>query len=278
MTTSGSNQPALLALCDVEKAFPARRGWSWRRPAPVRAVAGVSFELRSGAALGLVGESGSGKSTLARLVLGLDHPSSGDVLLRGRRVADWLRQDPRAFRRAVQFVPQDPVAALNPRKTIEASLHAPLIALTKRSAAERAKLIQRSLEHVDLERALLARYPHELSGGQAQRVNIARALIVEPTLVVLDEAVAALDVTVRAQVLALLAELRDEQGLAYLFISHDLAVVDRVCDEVVVLRRGRVVEGGSARRVLGAPGHEYTRELLRAVPRLGAQRRKPQAG
>lgn len=258
----------LLELEQVSRHYRARSRSLFEKRGVVRAVDGVSFELFAGEALGLVGESGSGKSTIARLVLGLEVPSAGSVRVRGRSLAEWLNHDACDFRRTVQLVFQDPVSALNPRKTVNDSLHAPLRALTRADAAERAARIAAMLERVELAAELLDRYPHQLSGGQAQRVNIARALLVRPDLVVLDEALAALDVTVQAKTIALLRELGRALGAAYLFISHDLPVVAELCERVVVMRAGRLVESGNCADVFAAPRDEYTRALLDAVPQL----------
>jgi ABC-type glutathione transport system ATPase component len=232
----------------------------------VVALRGVSLVLRAGASVGLVGESGSGKSTLGRILTGLESPTTGQVSFQGRDLGALDRQQRRDFRRRVQYVFQDPLGALNPRKRVRDSLGAPLRDLLALRSADRECRAGELLEAVGLTRDFLLRYPHELSGGQAQRVAIARALAPGPDVLVLDEPVSALDVSVQAQILERLRTLRRELGLALLFISHDLAVVEQVCDEVAVLYRGELVEQGNRRRVLREPEHVYTRTLLRAIP------------
>jgi peptide/nickel transport system ATP-binding protein len=258
----------LLELDAVSRYYRVRSRTIFGKRREVRAVDGVSVELSAGEALGLVGESGSGKSTIARLVLGLSEPSAGSVRVRGRSVSEWLARDARAFRRTVQLVSQDPVSALNPRRTVADSLHAPLRALTAQTACERGARIDAMLDRVELGSDMLERYPHQLSGGQAQRVTIARALLIRPDLVVLDEALSALDVTVQARTIELLCELRRTLGVAYLFISHDLPVVAALCERVVVMRAGRFVESGASADVFANPREKYTRTLLDAVPGL----------
>jgi len=236
-------------------------------PAPeVEALAGIHFTLAAGRSLGIVGESGSGKSTLARLVMALERPTAGQVCFDG---VDLHTLDAAALRRAragFQMVFQDPYGSLDPRRTVLQSVAEPLRALHGASAAEQQRRAAEALEAVGLRAADLARYPHEFSGGQRQRIAIARALVTRPRLIVADEPVSALDVSVQAQVLNLMRDLQQQFGLAYLFISHDLAVVDLVCDEVLVLQAGRVVEAGPPGRLFTAPEHPYTQRLVAAVP------------
>lgn len=249
-------------------------------PAPrLPALRGVDLRLEAGRALGIVGESGSGKSTLARAVLALDEPAQrggGQVLLDGQ---DLLALPPEALRQArarMQMVFQDPYGSLDPRRRVGRIVAEPLAALTRLSPAEQAARVLETMQAVGLREADLQKYPHEFSGGQRQRIAIARALVTRPALIVADEPVSALDVSVQAQVLNLLAELRERFGLAYLLISHDLAVVDHVCDEILVLYRGRVVEQGSPLALFRLAAHPYTQALLEAVPRLrpGMPRRR----
>jgi peptide/nickel transport system ATP-binding protein len=249
-------------------------------PGPlVYALQGVSFTLHAGRSLGVVGESGSGKSTLARLVMALEAPTSGRVLLDGQALHDLDAAALRAAREKLQMVFQDPYGSLDPRRTIAQTVTEPLRVLHGASATEQRERAVEVLEAVGLSAAALPRYPHEFSGGQRQRIAIARALITHPRLIVADEPVSALDVSVQAQVLNLLQDLQQRFRLALLFISHDLAVVDMVCDEVIVLYQGRAVEHGAPETLFRQAAHPYTRALMQAVPRLqpGAARRRAQA-
>jgi peptide/nickel transport system ATP-binding protein len=261
-----SAPPPLLQVQGLHKRYrlPRRRLLA---PAPeVQALAGVDFTLAAGRSLGIVGESGSGKSTLARLVMALERPTAGQVRFDG---VDLHALDAAALRRAragFQMVFQDPYGSLDPRRTVLQSVAEPLRALHGAGAAEQRRRAAEALEAVGLREADLARYPHEFSGGQRQRIAIARALVTRPRLIVADEPVSALDVSVQAQVLNLMRDLQQQFGLAYLFISHDLAVVDLVCDEVLVLQAGRVVEAGPPARLFTAPEHPYTQRLVAAVP------------
>jgi peptide/nickel transport system ATP-binding protein len=261
--------PPLLQVEDLHKRYRLPRR-SLLAPAPeVAALAGVGFELQAGRSLGIVGESGSGKSTLARLVMALEHPSAGRVRFDG---VDLHALDAAALRRAragFQMVFQDPYGSLDPRRSVLQTVAEPLRALQGAAAAEQRTRVAEALEAVGLSAADGARYPHEFSGGQRQRIAIARALVTRPRLIVADEPVSALDVSVQAQVLNLLRDLQQRYGLAYLFISHDIAVVDLVCDEVLVLQHGRVVESGPPERLFTAPEHPYTRRLVEAVPGAG---------
>jgi ABC-type glutathione transport system ATPase component len=237
------------------------------------AVDGVSFALQRGRALGLVGESGSGKSTIARAIVGIVAAQSGSVQLDGQELTTLRGARRRAALRRFQLVPQDPYASLNPRMTIAAVVAEgcdPTL-----SAAERGREVERLLGEVALDPGLGARYPHQLSGGQRQRVAIARALAARPAILIADEITSALDASVQAGVLDLLRTLRAELDLTLLFISHDLAVVSEVCDDVAVLHRGRIVEQGAIADVFAAPQAAYTRALLDAVPRLEAPTQPP---
>jgi peptide/nickel transport system ATP-binding protein len=228
----------------------------------------VSFTLERGRTLGIVGESGSGKSTLARLVMALETPSSGRVLFEGRDLHALDAASLRTARRHFQMVFQDPYSSLDPRMTVARTVAEPLEELDHLSRAQRREQAAAMLEAVGLDPATdLDKFPHEFSGGQRQRIAIARALVTQPRLIVADEPVSALDVSVQAQVLNLMQDLQERFGLAYLFISHDLTVVDLVCDDLIVLQHGRVVERGATDAVLHAPCEPYTRRLLDAVPR-----------
>ncbi|RVT91660.1 ATP-binding cassette domain-containing protein [Rhodovarius crocodyli] len=244
----------LLELRGLVKHFPAGAG-------TVRAVDDVSLHVAPGETLGLVGESGCGKSTIARLVMRIYQPSAGSILFDGAELA-------RADRARMQMVFQDPFASLNPRETIGRILEQPLLVHRRGDAAERRDRVAALLQRVGLRPELAQRYPHELSGGQRQRVGIARALILHPAMIVCDEAVSALDVSVRAQVLNLLLELREELGLTALFISHDLAVVRHMSDRVAVMYLGQLVEQADRDSLWHAPRHPYTRALIAAAPRL----------
>lgn len=225
----------------------------------------VSLELRKGETLGVIGESGSGKSTLARILVGLTAADSGVVLLEGVERDPRRPRDRAALRRAAQFVFQEAAGAFNPRRTIGESVEAPMIGLTDWDAGRRRKRLAELLERVGLAPEHAGRRPHELSGGQLQRAGLARALATEPRFVALDEPVAALDVSVQAHILALLEDLKRETGLAMVFVSHDLAVVERLCDRVVVMQAGAVVEQGDCRATLASPRHDYTRALAEAA-------------
>lgn len=258
----------LMEARNLSRHYPGRRLGLWQRE-QLAVVDQVSLGLRQGQTLGVVGESGCGKSTLARMLVGLLEPTGGDILLDGESILGLGRQARRAFHARVQLVFQDPNAALNPRKTVFRSLDGPLEVLTNMGRAERRRRIAELLDQVGLRPEFAERFPHELSGGQAQRVVIARAIATQPDILVLDEPVSALDVSIQAQVLQLLQRLQQELGLTYLFISHDLAVVEHLCDEVAVMYFGEVVEHRPAAELFSAPAHDYTRSLLDAVPRLG---------
>ena len=235
-----------------------------------RAVDAVSFRLRRGSTLAVVGESGSGKSTLALMVLGLLEPTAGTVVFDGTRIDGALdRVRALAFRRRVQPVFQNPYGSLDPRYSVLRAIEEPLRIHRTGNRRQRAQVVRELIERVALPSSVLGRLPRELSGGQRQRVAIARALALRPEVLVCDEAVSALDVLVQAQILDLLAELQAQLGLSYLFISHDLAVIRQVADDVLVMRAGRVVEHAPTEEVFSRPSHEYTRQLLEAIPRVG---------
>jgi len=259
----------LLRAEGLSRSFEGRRRL-FRETPQVRAVAELDLSLHRGAALGIVGESGCGKSTLARLLLRLIPPSAGTIHFDGRDITALDESSLRPLRRRMQLIHQNPSAALDPRLTAEDAVAEPLRIHGVASGRALRDRIAGLLAEVGLPSAFLHRFPHELSGGQKQRVCIARALALEPDLLVLDEPTSALDVSVQAQILDVLEALRARRGLAYLFISHNLAVVRQVCERVAVMYLGRIVEEGSAAEVLGAPRHPYTRALLASVPRLEA--------
>ena len=258
---------ALLDLCDLTVIFSHSRGL-FHPPFVTHAVDGVSLSIPRGTVFGLVGESGCGKTTLSRAILGLVPTASGQIRFDG---VDYANQDAAGLlplRRRVQMVFQDPYSSLNPRMTVAEILAEPLHVHRPMPAAERMGLIVRLLDRVGLSSRILRRYPHEFSGGQRQRLAIARALILEPDLLIADEPVSALDVSIQAQVLNLLADLRRELGLTLLFISHDLAVVRHIAGRVAVMHGGRIVEEGPAETLFSAPVQPYTRALIAASPRL----------
>ncbi|MFJ9952155.1 dipeptide ABC transporter ATP-binding protein [Kitasatospora sp. NPDC091207] len=255
----------LVEVEDLAVRFPGRRLLTGRRAEPVRAVEGVSLRIAPGETLGLVGESGSGKSTTSRVLAGLQPVSGGRVRYDGVDVTAPDRALRRRLSREIQLVFQDPYASLNPRRTVAQTLDTPLRLHTSLGPAERRARSAELLEQVGLPAAHLDRYPHEFSGGQRQRIGIARALAPEPRLIIADEPVSALDVSVQAQVLNLLMELRERLGVAFLFVSHDLAVVRHFCDRVAVMHGGRLVEAADRDRLFTAPHTDYTRELLAAA-------------
>jgi oligopeptide transport system ATP-binding protein len=263
---SDANRP-FLQIDDLTVHFQVARG-PLRRAAVVRAVDGVSLCVARGATLGLVGESGCGKSTLGRAILRLIRPTGGRVTLDGVDLLALEGGRLRRMRRRMQIVFQDPAAAMNPRMNIEAIVGEPLLVHgIARGRAERRRRVAALLERVGLSAEAMGRYPHEFSGGQRQRIVIARALSLDPELLICDEPVASLDVSIQAQILNLLADLRSELGLTYLFIAHDLAVVESFSDQVAVMYLGRIVEQAPAEELYANPRHPYTQALLAAVPR-----------
>jgi peptide/nickel transport system ATP-binding protein len=255
----------LIEARNVTRTYPGRRD-GFRRGPPITAVDGVSFDLHEGESLGLVGESGCGKSTLTRALLGLDPVQGGDIRLFGQSI---VPQMPRPLRAGIQVVFQDPYGSFNPRWRVDRLVAEPFHLLdTPPTGTDRRDRVAQALTAVHLSPEDMDKYPHEFSGGQRQRIAIARALITRPRIIVLDEAVSALDVSVRARILDLLAELQDEFGLSYLFVSHDLTVVRAITDRVMVMQSGRFVETGETEAVFDTPQHDYTRTLLAAAPRL----------
>jgi peptide/nickel transport system ATP-binding protein len=262
---AGQAGPPLLELVDVSKNYRGSGLWS-RADAPVRAVSGVSLAVPAGTSVGIVGESGCGKSTLGRLVVGLEKPTEGDVRLRGTPVAAMGRRERRAARYEIQMMFQDPYAALNPRMTLDRIIEEPLRARGGIGRAERRARVRRLAEEVGIAPGQLNRYPRELSGGQRQRVGLARALATSPALIVADEPVSALDVSVRSQILNLMADLQAERHIGYLMVSHDLTVIHYFTDQVIVMYLGKFVESGPPEELFRAPAHHYTRALIDAAP------------
>jgi oligopeptide transport system ATP-binding protein len=262
-------EPFLLEVRNLKVYFPVRSGLLRRTTGWIRAVDDVSFSLRKGTTTGLVGESGSGKTTIGRAILRLLPVTSGKILYRGQEITSLSQKAFRPYRKKIQMVFQDPYNSLNPRLRIEETIGEALeIHFPELSPRQRRDRIAELLTRVGLEPKHMSRYPHEFSGGQRQRIGIARALAVEPELLVCDEPVSALDVSVQAQIVNLLMDLQSELGLTYLFISHDLALVEHISDEVLVLQAGRLVEAAPAEEIYQNPRHPYTRKLLEAIPKL----------
>ena len=270
--------PPLLEVRQLGRRFALPRSALWQPASSLQALSNVSFKLQPGKSLGIVGESGSGKSTLARLVMALDQPTEGQVLFNGVDVHKAAPADLRQLRSGFQMVFQDPYGSLDPRQKVLSIVTEPIQTLAtcanghcpmSERAVSKAELRDRAAEalsEVGLRTADLDKYPHEFSGGQRQRIAIARALITRPALIVADEPVSALDVSVQAQVLNLMMDLQDRYGLSYLLVSHDLAVVNLMCDDVLVLQSGQVLEQGPAAQIFQHPAHPYTRMLISAVP------------
>ena len=263
----------VLQAVDLHRSYDVRRGLFAQR-ATVKALAGVSFQVKAGQTLAVVGESGCGKSTLARVLTMIEPPSAGRLLIDGADVAHADAATRRALRHAVQIVFQNPYGSLNPRQTVGQALMEPLQAQGMADPAARETAAREMLRRVGLREEHFGRYPHMFSGGQRQRVAIARALMPGPRLLVLDEPVSALDVSIRAQVLNLLADLQQALGVAYVFISHDLGVVRHMANEVMVMYLGRAVEHGTREAVFSAPSHPYTEALLSATPTVDATARR----
>jgi ABC-type oligopeptide transport system ATPase subunit len=257
---------ALLEAKNLVKHFVAQRSVFGRPKAYVKAVDGVSFSVDAGETLALVGESGCGKSTVSRLVLRLLEPDAGEIRFEGRDLLSMDANELRAFRRDAQIIFQDPYASLNPRMTVSQILGEPLTLHDLVPASRRRERVEQLLHLVGLEPRFARRYPHEFSGGQRQRIAIARALAVEPKLIICDEPVSALDVSIRSQILNLLRDLQQRLGLAYIFVSHDLAVVKHIADRVAVMNLGIIVESADAHELFVSPNHPYSRALLSAIP------------
>ena len=263
--------PPLLEVRALRRYFPVRNllgvrsGW-------LKALDDVSFEVERGEILAVVGESGCGKSTLGKTLIGIHRPTAGEIRFRGEEIGALSPRERRAVTSDLQYVYQDPGASLDPRWKIRRSLDEPLLVHTGLSAAERAATVREILDAVGLPPGHLDLYPHELSGGQQRRIGLARILTLRPSLVILDEPTSGLDVSVQATVLRLFADLRAAFDLTYVLISHDLGVVQAMCDRILVMYLGRVMETGPTERVFGSPRHPYTQSLLGAIPRIGERR------
>jgi oligopeptide/dipeptide ABC transporter ATP-binding protein len=257
---------ALLEVLNLKKYFPVRGGLFSRVQSQVRAVDGISFKLERGRTLGLVGESGCGKSTLGRAVLRLTEPTSGDILFNGQSIMGLTHDALKVKRRDMQIIYQDPYASLSPRRLVGQTIQEPLDVHRIGTQEERRAKVDELLDVVGLRKQALSRYPHEFSGGQRQRIGIARALALDPSFIVADEPVSALDVSVQSQVLNVIARLQHERGISFLFISHDLAVIQHVSDDVGVMYLGQLVELASSSDLYSNPKHPYTHALMSAIP------------
>lgn len=259
----------ILEVKDLRTWFPVHGGVFRRKTGDIRAVDGVSFSVEPGQTVGLVGESGSGKTTIGRTILKLQPATSGSVEFDGRDILPMSEREFRPMRREIQMIFQDPFGSLNPRFTIAEIVSEALeIHFPALSRGDRRDRVADLLRMVGLNPEMMSRYPHEFSGGQRQRIGIARALAVEPRFIVCDEPVSALDVSVQAQIVNLLQDLQEQLGLAYLFIAHDLAVVEHISDHVLVMHRGKIVESAPAEEIYSDPQDDYTKSLLAAVPQL----------
>lgn len=268
------NEP-LLEVRGLKKYFPVTAGILRHHVADIKAVDGVDFSINKGEVVGMVGESGSGKSTAARAAIRLIEPTGGEINFLGRSMLDFDKKQLMEMRREVQMIFQDPYASLNPRKTILESIgEALLYHKIVNTRAEQVEKVAEVLLQIGLSPDVMNRYPHQFSGGQQQRICIGRAIAMNPKLIVCDEAVSALDVSVQAQILNLLNELKEKLGLSYLFISHDLSIVRHICDKVVVLYLGKVMESGSTEEIFNYPRHPYTQVLLSATPKANPKDRK----
>jgi peptide/nickel transport system ATP-binding protein len=277
--TRQSTSAALLQICGIVREYPRKRRSLWHAAVPLRAVDGVSMSVHAGETVGLVGESGSGKSSLLRVVLALEQSQAGQVRLLGEEFSSTRGADLRRLRRAIQVVFQDPYSSFDPKWTVERLIGEPFFLLSSPPlAAERRRRVAMVLEQVGLPATDAQRFPREFSGGERQRIAIARALITEPAVIAFDEAVSALDVLLRDQILDLLAELSERLGVAYLFVSHDLHVIRAIADRVYVMQQGRIVEEGPTESVFASPRHPYTQALIAATPKLAAATRNTQAG
>jgi peptide/nickel transport system ATP-binding protein/oligopeptide transport system ATP-binding protein len=268
MGASSQSNGKLLEVRNLCKYFPVKKGVFARVSDWVRAVDGVSFEIRKGETLGLVGESGCGKTTTGRTLLRLMEPTSGEAVFNGASIFQLRDEELRKIRKQMQIIFQDPYGSLNPRMTVGGIVMEGMVAHDLYSRPERVDKAMRLLERVGLEREHFYRYPHEFSGGQRQRIGIARALAVEPEFIVCDEPVSALDVSIQAQIINLLTDLKGEFGLSYLFVAHDLSVVEHISDRVAVMYLGRIVEQAPTEEIFGSPLHPYTQALLSSVPSM----------
>lgn len=264
----------ILEAKNIKKHFPIKKGLFLREVASVKAVDDVSLIVRKGETLGLVGESGCGKSTLGRTLIRLYEPTAGDISFDGQNFLTLKGEDLRKKRKNMQMIFQDPYASLDPRMTVGQIIRQPMDIHNVGSDSERTQRVLELIELVGLRKSAVNRYPHEFSGGQRQRISIARAIALNPELIICDEPVSALDVSIQAQILNLLEDLQEKLGLTYIFISHDLSVIEHVCDRIAVMYLGKIVEIASRDELFANPRHPYTQALIQAIPRVGQGKKK----
>lgn len=264
----------LLEAKNIKKHFPIRKGLLLREVASVKAVDDVSLYVRRGETLGLVGESGCGKSTLGRTLIRLYEPTSGDIAFDGKDFLNLKGEALRLQRKNIQMIFQDPYASLDPRMTVGQIIRQPMDIHSVGTPEERSKRVEELIELVGLRKAHINRYPHEFSGGQRQRISIARAIALNPELIICDEPVSALDVSIQAQILNLLKDLQEKLKLTYIFISHDLSVIEHTCDRIAVMYLGKIVEVAPREELFKNPQHPYTKALIGAIPRVGQGKKK----
>jgi oligopeptide/dipeptide ABC transporter ATP-binding protein len=274
MEEAVSEPSVIVKTLDLRKYYPIKSGPFRGEEQKVHAVDGVDLEIREKETLGLVGESGCGKSTFGRLLMDLEPPTSGRIFFKDAALDTMGKAEKRAYRREIQIIFQDPYSSLNPRRNVRSIVGEPLLIHKIGTRAEREREIARLLKEVGLRPEHMERYPHEFSGGQRQRIGIARALALKPSLIIADEPVSALDVSIRSQVLNIMQDLQDSYGLTYLFISHDLSVVEHISDRVAVMYLGKIVELGSSEQIYGNVLHPYTEALLSAAPKADPEEKR----